>query len=198
MYTRSKFPKSCSNHPKVPRSRKMSRTASNCGGMTLPEVLIASAIGSIALVALASLTMFSASNFATMFNYVDMDNDSRIALDWLSTDIRQADAVLSFSTNQLVLTNAMTAALIDYTYNASQQTLVRTSGSASKTLLRYCDGFSFSYFRSLTMPNSYEQYPATGTDDLKMVQVNWRCSRTTTGQPNTEDMQSAKILVRKQ
>ena len=175
-----------------------SRTACSRAGMTLPEVLVASAIGSIALAALASVAMYSARNFATVFNYVDMDSDSRIALDLLSSEIRQADSVLSFSTNQLVLTNETAGVQIDYTYDPSLLTLVRTSGSEVKTLLKNCDSFSFTYYRSLTMPNSYDQYLATGLGDLKMVQVNWRCLRTTTGQDNTEDMQSAKILIRKQ
>ena len=51
-----------------------SRTACSRAGMTLPEVLVASAIGSIALAALASVAMYSARNFATVFNYVDMDS----------------------------------------------------------------------------------------------------------------------------
>ncbi|MDA1277129.1 MAG: prepilin-type N-terminal cleavage/methylation domain-containing protein [Verrucomicrobia bacterium] len=179
-------------------SLKHTQLARKCAAMTLMEILVASAIGSLVLAALASLISYSAGNFASMFNYVDMDADTRYTLDLLSTEIRQADAVVSFSTNQLVLTNVAAGTLVDFTYDPLQQTLVRSSGAKSKTLLRYCDSFSFSYFRSLTMPGSYDQYPATGASDLKMVHVNWRCYRTTTGQPNTEDMQTAKILIRKQ
>jgi hypothetical protein len=176
---------------KDPRARRNT-------GMSLIEMLVATGLGGLVLSALAMITVFTARSFVAMGNYVDLDKDSRNTLDLMSSDIRQADSVISYATNQLVLTNAATATRLSYTYDAPHQQLVRTNGASVTTNLVQCESFLFTYWTDITITNTFDQYPATGTNDLKMVQVAWRCFRTVIGKRNTESIQSAKIMIRKQ
>jgi hypothetical protein len=166
--------------------------------MSFVEMLVATSIAGVILAALAMLTVFTGRSFASMANYVDLDKDSRNTLDVLTSEIRQADSVVSYSSTNLVVTNRAEGVLISYTYKPAEQILLRTKGNASTTNLTQCEAFSFTYFTDVTITNSFEQYPATGTNDLKMVQISWRCFRTVIGKRNTESIQSAKIMIRKQ
>src|SRR5207249_12231790 len=72
-----------SSESKIARSR----------GMTLVEVMIASALGTMALAAVMAFSFYSARSFAAVGNYVDLDMKSRNALDRMSQEIRQADGL---------------------------------------------------------------------------------------------------------
>ena len=61
--------------------------------MTLIELMVATALGAIVLSAVMALTIFSARSFAAVGNYVDLDVKSRNALDRMSQEIRQTDAL---------------------------------------------------------------------------------------------------------
>src|SRR6185295_2214713 len=70
-------------------------------GFSLVEMMIALLIGSIVILATATLSFYSARSFAALYNYVDLDQHSRNALDRMTWQIRQADNLVSYSTNQL-------------------------------------------------------------------------------------------------
>ena len=61
--------------------------------MTLVELLIAIGISGMIFVALGMMIFFSGRSYAALANYVDLDNRSRQALDLMSKDIRQVNAV---------------------------------------------------------------------------------------------------------
>ncbi|MDB6039771.1 MAG: hypothetical protein JWM99_3612 [Verrucomicrobiales bacterium] len=164
---------------------------------TLIELMVGLGIGSVILAGLASLSSYSARTFAALANYADLDQNSQSALDRITKEIRQADGVLSYNTNQIILTNKLYSRRVSFTYNPVAQTLVATNGTV-ETYLTKCENFSFGFFTDVTVTNTFDQYPATGTNDLKMIQVSWRCFRTVIGQRNTESIQSAKIMIRKQ
>ncbi len=165
--------------------------------MTLMEMMVAIALSSFLLLGLASLAIYTARSFAALANYIDLDQYSRKTLDSITKEIRMADRVISYSTNQLVLTNFGSGQILSYTYTPSARTFVRTNGSNVDVLLSECDAFTFSYFQDVTKTNSFEQYAATGTNDLKVIQLSWRCSRRVINRLNTESMQSAKVVMRK-
>jgi hypothetical protein len=49
------------------------------------------------------------------------------------------------------------------------------------------------------MNGSYDQYPTASASTCKLVQLDWICSRPIIGtQKNTESVQSAKVVIRKQ
>src|SRR5690242_21965349 len=69
------------------------------GGFTLAELMISIAVGVVVVGAVAALSVISVQNFAAMSNYVQMNDQSRIALDKISREVRKATALVAFSTN---------------------------------------------------------------------------------------------------
>src|SRR6266550_5821000 len=81
-----------------------------CSGMTLPELMIAIGISGLVFAAVGVMVFFSGRSYAALANYVDLDNKSRQALDRMTKDLRQVDAVTSFGTNTVsgqVVTNQL-------------------------------------------------------------------------------------------
>src|SRR4051794_8346987 len=76
-------------------------------GFTLVELMVGTALGSLLLVGVASLYLFSTKSFVSMTNYADMNRRSREASDILSRDVRSAATVSSATStatnSQLVL-----------------------------------------------------------------------------------------------
>jgi hypothetical protein len=179
-------------------------------GISLIEVLVAMAVGSLVMAAISSLTMYAAKATTAMVNYTDLDGKSRYALDVISREIRQANAVLSFQTNlpvkTLTLTNANQGAAITFTYDSSARTVVMSkTGQADVTALTECDRWDFSMYQRtpyITATNvSY--YPATNTAGVlsvslcKLINLSWKCSRTIfAAKVNTESVQAAQIVLR--
>ena len=166
--------------------------------LSLIEFIVAAGISTLVLSILAALGYFGARSFAAMTNYVDLDMRSRAALDQMSKDIRQCDSLASFNTNKLVF-NYGGGNSLTYTYSASDRTLTRTFNNASKVLLTECDYLNFAIFQRNPVGGTYNQYPTADPATCKLVQLNWVCSRTILGsRANTESVQSAKIVIRRQ
>ena len=183
--------------------------------MTLVETLIATGIGTVILTAVMAVSLFSAHSFAALGNYVDLDIKSRQALDLMSQEIRQVDALTSFATNQLVFSGTETngtAYTLSYTYdptvqttnNPTGQTLTRTKTkagvTASKVLLTGCTYLKFDMFQRSPQTSTYDLYTASSPATCKLIQLTWVCSRDVLGGrlSNTESVQSAKVVIRKQ
>jgi prepilin-type N-terminal cleavage/methylation domain-containing protein len=174
---------------------------------TLVEVLVAAGIASILMVAILSLAFFSARSFAALTNYVDLDNLSRNALDHMLKEIRQADRLTYYSATMISFqhTHPVTHAAytVSYVYHSSDRTLSRVQGTNRRVLLRECDPPTlarplFSIFQRNPLPGTWDQYPTADVDTCKLVQLNWKCSRSILGaQANTESVQSAKVVIRK-
>ncbi len=166
--------------------------------MTLMEMMVAMGISSALLVVIMMITVYTARSFGAISNYVALDRDSRKALDLLTSNIRQADGVLAITTNQLKL--SFNAAELTYTYSPSAKTLSETWNGTTRTILVGCDTFAFSALQRNSVPGSYDYYPATLDESAaKIVQVSWVCSKQLLGNLiNTESVQSAKIVIRKQ
>jgi Tfp pilus assembly protein PilW len=173
--------------------------------MTLVELMVATGVGSIVLVAVMSLSLLSARSFAALTNYVDLDIKSRTALDTMAADIRQAEALTSASLTNLTfkivdISSGATNAL-NYNYDSARTTLTRTLAGQSTVLLTNCTFLQFSIFMRNPVDGTYDQYPVddmTRPDLCKLVQLTWICSRNVLGRfANTESVQSAKIVIRK-
>ena len=171
--------------------------------MTLVEVLVAMGVGSILFVAVGTLAFYSARSFAALSNYVELDNFSRNALDQMSREIRQADALLTGTDHQLVFqvtnpTNGV-ASQVTFTYDPGTRKLTRTQGGTTTTLLKECDFLKFSIYQRNPIGGTYDQYPTANPATCKLVQMSWICSRNILGKKaNTESVQSAKVVIRKQ
>lgn len=167
-------------------------------GMTLVELLVAMGISGVVMVALASLIFYSARSFAALTNYVELDHFSRRALDTMTKDIRQADRLDYFSTNKIRF--IVPGGTLTYTYDAEQKKLFRErSDEKDMTLLEECDFMQFSIYQRNPIAGSYDQYAVATPGTCKVVQLHWICSREILGKKaNTESVQSAKIVIRRQ
>ena len=169
----------------------------SAAAFTLIEYIVGMSLASIIMLGLTQLTFFTGRSFAALLNYTELDKYSRNALDQMVYKIRQADAMTSFSANRMDFSYNTTNTLTYY-YNRDQKTLTETLGTRSKVLLRGCDMLTFSIYQRNTAAGTYDQFPATLTNNaVKLVQLNWTCSRTVLGaRINSESVQSAKIVIR--
>ena len=173
-----------------PRSKKR--------GFTLSEVLISIAVGSIVLLVVAATGLYSARSFASIANYVDLDADSRNALDQLTKDVRQVNRLVSNTSTNLTFENA-DGSTLEYVYSPAAQTLTRINAGVSTTLLTECDSLSFSIFQRNPIGGTYDQFPTASASTTKLINVSWRCTRSLMGREyNSESVQTSKIVIRKQ
>src|SRR5437764_12963279 len=96
-------------------------------GFTLSEVMVAFAVGMMVMAAVAFMTLYGSRTSVSVINYTDLETKSRYALDLISREIRQSQAVLSFQTNlavkSITLTNADQAATISLSYDPAARTV---------------------------------------------------------------------------
>ncbi len=184
--------------------------------MTLAELMIAIGISGLVFAAVGTMIFFSGRSYAALANYVDLDNKSRQALDRITKDLRQVNAVTSFGTNTVsgqVVTNQLivagndtngTAYNITYTYNpaSTNRTLTRTKSAGeyagTTTLLTGCTYLNFRMYSRVPQTNDLDNFIAASVAECKVVQIDWICSRKIFNQSdNTESVQSAKVVIRK-
>jgi hypothetical protein len=161
------------------------------------ELLVATALGTVVLAAIASLTLFTARSFLALSNYDQLDRASMNALDTISTQIRQTQQVTSYSTNRLVFTDA-DGQTLTFAWDPTTRLVTRQKTNTTTTLLTQCDYLAF-HISQRNVSNGFIFYPAQLTNLLtaKLVDVSWRCSRTILGAKiNTESVQTAKTVIR--
>lgn len=164
------------------------------------ELMVATAISSVVAVGVAAMMFYSGRSFAAIANYVDLDHRSRMALDIMSREIRQANRLTSYTSTSLTFED-YDGAPLSYTYDPDAKTLTRNKNGTpdSKPLLEECDFLQFSIYQRNPVAGTYDQYPTATASTCKLVQLNWVCSRKIFGVPkNTESVQSAKVVIRKQ
>jgi hypothetical protein len=168
------------------------------------EMLVAMGIGSILFLAVGTLAFYSARSFAALANYVDLDSKSRKALDVMTKDIREVDALTSYATDQLIFSGTATNGALytlSYAYNPTAQTLTRTKAGQTNLLLTGCTYLNFAIFQRNPSNGVYGNFPVDDPSQpaaCKLVQLTWVCSRSILGRTaNTESVQSAKIVIRK-
>ena len=167
-----------------------------CTGMTLPEVLIGSAVGVLVLGAAMGLLMFANKSFAMQFNYVDMSSEAQAAVDRLSQQVRQTRALASFSSNQLDFID-FDGKHLTITYSPNERVLRQTKDDISKVLLEGCDALSFAMFRRTAQFGTDAFYPTTDPSACRIIQLQWDSSRTILGRKLTTDsMQTARVVLR--
>lgn len=168
-------------------------------GFLLSETMFGMAVLMLLVFAVITFSIFAARSFAALFNYVDLDDKNRIAIDQITRDVRQSNRVKEASATRLVLEDSDGDDII-YNYDAVARILTRTEDSRVITNLTQCDRLTFDIAQRNTRSNSFEVYPvATTPDTIKVVNVAWLCSRSLFGnKENTESVQTARIVIRKQ
>lgn len=169
-------------------------------GFTLVEMMVSVGIGSLVLLGLAGLMFYTGRSFAALANYVDLDACSRNALDTMSREIRQTRRLVAGTSTKLQFEDFDGKALV-YEYSADDRTLTRTKDGVEdpEPLLKECNFLQFSMFQRNPVNGKYDQYPTATASQCKLVQLRWVCSRDLIhSRRNTESVQSAKIVIRKQ
>jgi Tfp pilus assembly protein PilV len=167
-------------------------------GLTLVEVMIATGITSIVLLVLASFAAFSAHSCAAIANYAELETQSRMALDRMTQQIRQTKGLAAFTDTSLTFRDTDGSSL-QFVYDPTARTLTRVKSGVSTVMLQGCDYMKFDVFQRNPIAGTYDVYP-TGTPlTCKLIQISWICSRDILGNRiNTESVQSAKIVIRKE
>ena len=178
-------------------NRISTRPKRRLSGFTLPEVLVASGLSGIVLMALAAASMFTARSFSSISNHHELDQKSRVALDRMTKLIRQSDSLTAYEPTSMTF-NHGTNGVLQYTYLPVRRELVETIGNSIRVVLTECDHVNFRVFQRNTASNTFNQFPAVvGLSDAKLVQMKWTCSRKILGTKfNVEHAQSAKIVLR--
>jgi type II secretory pathway component PulJ len=175
-------------------------------GWTLVELMVAAGIFSISGVALATIFLFCIRSFAAMTNYATLDKCNRHAMDIVTAEIRQAQKVLSFSSNStstsLTILNG-SGANVTYSFDATLQQFTRNDGNTT-VLLTNCNLVAFGLYVRPPASNSFDMYPLDTSvnwqQQVKTIQLTWKTSMNIcpTAQINSEDVQTACIVIRKQ
>jgi hypothetical protein len=168
-------------------------------GAALLDLLVGSALASLVLAAVMSMNMFGSRSFAAMGNYVSLDQYSRNALDKMSKEIRQCNKLVGNDYNYLWFQDYDGGDLLYY-YVPSSRILYRLKNWVfdAQPLLVQCDYLNFSIYQRNPILGTYDQYPAATPSTCKLVQMSWICSRPLIGAKNTESVQSAKVVIRKE
>jgi len=121
------------------------RNSTRHSGFVLSEMMVVMGITTMLVLAVVCFFMLSTRSFAAIFNYVDLDDANRVAMDTLSRDIRQANRVKSFVTNGSVVTLTLDDSTGDlsYSHDRVKKTLTRTTPTESRVLLQSCDTLRF-------------------------------------------------------
>ncbi|MCI0747322.1 MAG: hypothetical protein L0Y58_18105 [Verrucomicrobia subdivision 3 bacterium] len=167
-------------------------------GFAMTEALFAAGVTTLMVVVLCNFIMFSSRSFAALYNYVDLDDDNRVAIDRITRDVRQANRVKSANTSTLVLEDADGLDLT-YAYNTTQRTLTRTKAGVTEVILKECDRLTFTMGQRNAINGTYDIYETAAPATCKVVNVSWLCSRGIFGlKENTESVQTARIVIRNQ
>lgn len=165
--------------------------------MTLVEIMVATGLGSLVLLVLGSLTLYSARSFNAMVNYTDLNRESRNALDSISREIRQSRGLLERTPTSLVF--KLNSGKLSYTYDPEKKTLVQASDLGTNTILKNCTSWSNLIFQRTPPEEGSDEFTETSDPaSCKMVQISWVCS--TAGSQlatNSESVQSMKVVIRK-
>ena len=167
-------------------------------GAMLFELLVSIGIGTIVVLALVALTVYSARSFAVLANYVELNAAGARAMDTFTRDIRQAVGLTGYSTNQLVFDDGISTNGLIFTYDPVGRTLVRMQAGSTNVLLTGCDSLQFSIFQRTPLAGTYDQYPVASATNCKVVSVKWTCSRSLLGiKATSETDEEAKVVIRK-
>jgi type II secretory pathway pseudopilin PulG len=172
-------------------------------GMTLVETMVAMGISGIVLAVVAVLSVYALRSFTAMGNYAELEAQNRMALDRITRDLRQATGVVSTNNlgadRRLQLTNAWDGTTITLAWYAEDRVVeCEINGQPARPYLTECDEWTFTLYQRTPMPGGSNQfYPVADLRLCRMIEMNWKCSRTLLGRKwNTESVQSARVVLR--
>ena len=178
--------------------------------MTLTEVMVALAIGSVVLAIVAVLIVFAARSFAALANYQVLDQASSITADTMSQEIREATAVVSFvntgAVRHMLFSNTIAATpytvRFEWSEDTQELTMKRSLDAESRVLLTGCERWDFEFYQRTPLPAPGYGFSTNiaNQSECKLVSMTWKCARPLLGTKliNTESVQTAQIVLRNQ
>jgi Tfp pilus assembly protein PilW len=167
---------------------------------TLVETLVAAAIGVLLCAGILSFWLYTSRSLIAMANYTDMDRQNQIALDTMTSQIRQVNQLSNYVTTNGTITSLTFQdydnAPLTFAFSPATRTLTRTKGGVNKTLLSDCQSFAFTIYQRNVQSNTFDAVTTANATNCKLVEVSWICSKSILGQANTEAMQTTKITIR--
>jgi hypothetical protein len=176
-------------------------------GMTLVEMLFAFTIGFLVLAVMATLYVFGMRTFGAMNNYAQMDGNSRLALDYMIKEIRQASLVVAQQTSgstvwlKVANTNSAVASTNVFTWDSNAKTLAWDKAAAgvaqpTRILLTGCNSWTFNLYSRA--PDASGNFPTTSDiTRTKLINMTWTCTRTNTiSNINSESIVTAEVVLR--
>ena len=182
---------------------------STCKAYLLPEATVSLGLSGLMALVLCSVMSFASHNFASMWAYMDLNKQSKRALDIITRDIRQVTELSNCTSNQLdflwVDSQSNNNHLI-LTYNPDSKTLTRSLNyAAAEVLVTGCEPLPgtnlFRIYQRTPKATTWTNYdPSTGNFNktAKVVLLAWKASRTNVANVLTETVQTAKIVMRSQ
>lgn len=165
-------------------------------GFTLIELMVATALSMVVATAIGLLAFFSSRSFVAMTNYLEMAQFSRLALDKMSMEIRQAGRLTVYATNSLTFQD-VNGNPLRFTYDSGSRRLFRISGGVTNTYLTECDALRFWIYQHTVVSNTFDCYAPAYVTNARVIQVNWKCSRPILGtKATTDSVLSATIVLR--
>jgi len=164
----------------------------------LPETMIAIAIGITFLVAVTGIFISSSISFVEVGNYINMDRQSRNALDRMTCYIRNAKTLTSYDPAVLVFNyDSAGTTNLTYRFDSSSGEVTeewKVGGTTTmKTLMTGCSSLAFSLYDRDLAPTT-DTSPGAG----KVISIAWQCTSSALGRTNSEYMQQAQIVIRNQ
>src|SRR4051794_25857525 len=150
-------------------SKIISTKARRKAAFTLVEVMVAAALGLVALTAVGMLSWFSSRSFAAIANYISLDQSSQLALDKMSREVRQARQLTQYSATSLNLLDFDNNPL-QFVYDPDAKTLVRVSAGQTNLLLTGCDFLQFTNYQRTPTSNTFDVFPGNLANS-KVIQV---------------------------
>lgn len=167
-------------------------------GFSLLEVLIATALFSLATLTIMAVYLYSSKSFAVLASYAELDQNNRTALDTMTKELRSAQTVVTNTTNSITFVNG-SGQSVEYQFEPNTRELLRmVSGGGSQVLLQNCSLLNFSFGQRAVSNRTFDSYPPTSGTSIKEVNLSWKAQKQVPGLENTvsEDIQTAKVVIR--
>jgi prepilin-type N-terminal cleavage/methylation domain-containing protein len=169
-------------------------------GFTLVELMVAMAVGSIVLAAVVTLFVYGVFSFAGMGNYAILAGQSHISMDVLSREIREATEFVDYTANgqlkSLTLSNSLASTIMKCTWDHDTGILTfEKTGMPNRTCLTGCDAWDVSFYQR-TPKSDWTFYTVSNPTSCKLINMNWKCSRTILKRINTENVVTAQVVLR--
>jgi hypothetical protein len=169
-------------------------------------MMVAIAVFSIGAAALGSTFLFSIRSMAALSNYTALDRMNQQAMDLVTREIRQSKMVVNYTTNLLQIVNGEGNTVYYYFVGNGVDRLYRLVEQPNgawtfDVVLEDCQLINFHVGQRNLKSNSWNYFPPTKGDfqsTAKVIDLSWKTRRSLPhGVVNSEDVQTAKIVIRK-